>query len=64
MEIAITPTNGFIFTAGTLVDNPDDYTEDELLDVVKKKVAIVESWRTEALTVHGPHVASLLNREA
>ena len=40
------------------------YTEDELLDVVKKKVAIVESWRTEALTVHGPHVASLLNREA
>ncbi len=40
------------------------YTEDELLDVVKKKPAIVESWRAEALTVHGPDVASLLNREA
>lgn len=40
------------------------YTEDELLDVVKKKAAIVESWRTEALTVHGPDVVSLLNREA
>lgn len=40
------------------------YTEDELLDVVKKKAAIVESWRTEALTVHGPDAASLLKLEA
>jgi hypothetical protein len=40
------------------------YTEDELLDVVNTKAAIVESWRTEALTVHGPDAASLLKLEA
>jgi hypothetical protein len=40
------------------------YTEDELLDLVKKKAAIVESWRMEALTLHGPDVTSLVNPEA
>jgi predicted nucleotidyltransferase len=40
------------------------YTEDELLDVVKNKAAIVESWRVEALTLHGPDVTALLHPEA
>lgn len=40
------------------------YTEDELLDVVKTQAAIVESWRIEALTVHGPDAVSILKLEA
>ena len=50
MEIAITPINGFIFHAEDLVDNPENYDEDELREIAVQFIRDSEpAWVVDSL---------------